>query len=70
MEFRDISSETQRTYTFPGGDAVTIEAPVKLHVSASQTHRIVDAKGGSHIIPWGWIHLAFTVKPGSEPFSF
>ena len=68
MKFDDISSEQRRTYTFPGGDKVTIEAPLKLNVSASGGHRVIDAEGNSHYIPFKWIHLEFQTKPGADPF--
>ena len=69
LEFQDISSEVSRTYTFPGGDTVTIAAPVGLNVSESGGHRIEDKAGVAHYIPAGWIHLTWTVKQGPL-FSF
>jgi hypothetical protein len=66
----DISTEMVRTYTFPGGDKVTIRWPLKLHVSASRGHRIVDAAGKGHYIPFGWIHIEWEVKPGAPVISF
>ena len=70
LNFEDISTEQLRTYTFAGGDKVTIVAPIKLSVSSSGGHRIVDAAGSSHYIPFKWIHLEFTVKEGAPAFSF
>lgn len=66
--FTDISSETYREYTFPGGDRVRIENPLWLHVSKSNGHRVFDANGKSHYIPTGWIHLQWEVKEGAPNF--
>lgn len=49
-------TEKQRTYTFPGGDKVTLENVTELKVSESGNHRI-KAGGKLHIIPVGWIHI-------------
>lgn len=70
MEFKDISSEEQRTYVFPDGDKVEILHPLEINVSESGGHRILDAAGYSHYIPDGWIHLYWTTKPGSPHFVF
>lgn len=68
LEFTDISSEQWREYQFLGGETIRIEAPLKLNVSESGGHRIFDAKGVSHYIPAGWIHLKWTVKDGEPNF--
>jgi hypothetical protein len=70
MEFKDISDEVHRTYEFPGGDIVTIIDPIKINVSKSGGHRILDAAGTSHYIPPKWIHLKWTVKGDSPAFVF
>lgn len=66
-KFVDISSEMERTYTFPGGDKVTIVKPQKLSVSASG-HRVFDYEGYSHYIPKGWIHLRWKANGGCSHF--
>lgn len=61
LDWKDISHEIYRTYTFViEGHRVdiTIRNPVKLNVSKSGGHRILDAKNVSHYIPFKWIHLA------------
>lgn len=68
LAFEDISSELYREYRFLGGDMVRIEAPLKLNVSESGGHRIFDAKGVSHYIPAGWIHLSWVAKDGEPNF--
>ncbi|WP_174278268.1 hypothetical protein [Sphingomonas bacterium] len=68
LSFADISSERWREYRFAGGDAIRIEQPLKLHVSESRGHRIFDAEGRSHYIPWGWIHLSWEAKDGAPNF--
>lgn len=70
MDFKDISTEQYRAYVFPGGDTVTVTEPLKLFVSNSGGHRIVDASGTSHYLPARWIHLSWKVKAGQPEFSF
>lgn len=69
LEFKDISTEEYREYVF-ADLIVRIEAPKKLHVSASGGHRIIDAGGVSHYVPTGWRHLSWQVKDGAPEFSF
>lgn len=68
LKFIDISSEKSRTYSFPGGDEVTINLPCKLNVSKSGGHRLFSADGVSHYIPNGWIHLSWIVEDGHPHF--
>ncbi|MEG3178728.1 hypothetical protein C8J44_3645 [Sphingomonas sp. PP-CE-3A-406] len=68
LEFTDISSEQWREYQFLNGQAIRINSPLKLNVSASGGHRIFDAEGISHYVPAGWIHLKWTVKDGAPNF--
>lgn len=71
LEWKDISMEEWRRYTFPNGDEVLIEAPLKLNVSASGGHRVASADGNGHYIPKGWLHLEWKNKPGvTEAVSF
>lgn len=65
--FSDISSEDYRSYTFPGGEVVTISKPLKLSVSAGG-HRLFDAAGISHYVPKGWIHLKWKAVEGQPNF--
>jgi len=67
-EFTDISSELYRKYEFPTGQVVKIDFPLWLHVASSGSHRIIDAQGFSHYIPWGWGHVLWKVKDGSPFF--
>lgn len=68
FEFKNISTEVYRTYTWGDGREITITSPIHLHVSKSGGHRIIDDAGFSHYIPSGWIHLYWTVKPGAPNF--
>lgn len=56
LEWKNISHETYRVYIFPDGK-IKIKKPVKLNVSESGGHRILDNKNVSHYIPYKWIHL-------------
>ena len=67
LDFKDISSEVECTYTFPSGQQVRVEGPQRLNVSASGGHRIYAADG-CHYVPAGWVHLRWTVKEGAAHF--
>jgi hypothetical protein len=69
-EFKSIADEEFRTYVFPEGETVTIQCPMKLNVSDSGGHRVVDSTGISHYIPSGWIHLFWKVREGAPFFRF
>ena len=66
-EFTDISSELFRTYTFKGGEEVTIPEPLQLSVSKTG-HRVFDASGTSHYVPFGWLQIKWKVKEGAPNF--
>lgn len=68
LVFIDISSEVSRTYRFPNGEYVTLDNPLKLHVSKSGGHRVFTADGNAHYIPSGWIHLCWKAKNGEPHF--
>ena len=58
--WKDISHESYRTYTFwKDGKFVKVKInhPIKLNVSDSGGHRILDDKNIAHYIPSGWVHL-------------
>ena len=65
----DISSEVYRLYRFQKGETVMIKEPSILVVT-DNGHRVVDQKGYSHYIPYGWIHLKFKVKKGEPHFYY
>lgn len=73
MEFKDISNEKYREYTFfKEGELckLRIDKPQWLNYNPkSGGHRIVDAKGMSHYVPGGWIHLTWDAKD-SGGFQF
>lgn len=70
LDFSDVSTEEERTYTFPGGHTVTITEPLKLNVSKSGGHRLFAADGVSHYVPAGWLGLSWKTKPGAPHFVF
>ena len=67
LDFRDISVELWREYTFDNEQTVRIEQPLKLYVSGNG-HRILDSAGVSHYVPLGWIHLKWRSKDGEPQF--
>lgn len=68
LNFTDISSEEYRQYLFGDGTTVKIEGPQFLNVSKNGGHRIFDAQGISHYVPYGWRHLSWKSKEGSPNF--
>lgn len=64
----DISSEEWRTYTYAGGNAVTIDAPQLLYVMPSGSHRIVDNEGRTHRPTPGYLMITWQSKPGQPAF--
>ena len=69
MEFKDISVERFRVYTFPGGETVRIDRPQEIAVSENG-HRIRDLLGRGHYVPAGWVHLEWEVFEGKPTFVF
>lgn len=69
LEFKDISSEEFREYTFTNGNTVRIEQPIKLNVSPSGGHRIFTALGMSYYVQpvQGWF-LKWRAKDGEPNF--
>lgn len=68
LEFKDISHQKYRVYTFPGREHVRIDNPTHLNISASGGHRLLDASGKSHYVPFGWIHIEWESKEGCPNF--
>ena len=67
LDFKDISTEIYRTYVFPD-KSITIDAPLKLHVSKNG-HRVFDKSGKSHYIPNKYIEIIWEVHEGKSNFS-
>lgn len=62
-EWNDISTNEYREYIFPDGFIVRIDCPMKLNVSESGGHRILDADGMSWYVPSGWRALRWMGEP-------
>jgi hypothetical protein len=63
--------ETQRTYTFPGGDQVVLKNVHEIKVRPSGDHRVKTYNRGVptlHIIPAGWIHIEIKTRSGRWSF--
>lgn len=59
-------NEDARTYVFPGGDTITIEAVRELRISASGNHRLITADRRLHIIKPNWLHIEIQSKKSWE----
>lgn len=71
LEFKNISSEKFREYTFPNGNIYRIDGPIALHVSKSGGHRVICDNGKCHYVQprEGWA-IRWTVKNGSSHILF
>lgn len=73
LDWKDISDEKRRTYTFPGGHTVTVHSPNKLAVKSKpngDSHRIADVFGNGYYIPSGWLMISWQVKDGKPAMAF
>lgn len=70
LQFKDISAEEYREYTFSNEAKVKIEKPLLINISDSGGHRLFTESGESHYIPAGWIQLKWVAKPGEAHFDF
>jgi len=63
MELTELNpTETSRTYTFPGGDTITLEGVTHFLARESGTHRLKTADGKLHIVRANWIHIEIDAK--------
>lgn len=70
LVFKSIKQELFRTYKYANGPALTITAPIALHVSKSGGHRVLDSAGVSHYVAPGWYHLFWRNRKGAVAFAF
>lgn len=74
LKFFDISNEQYRTYFFPDGSKLTIEAPAKLnvkhHAGLYDSHRVVDKAGNGWYVPAGWIGIKWNNVKGADRIDF
>ncbi len=72
-DWKDISAEAWREYTFPGGSIYRIERPEQLAVKTTpdngDSHRIVCADGVCHYIPRGWIGIRWIGHGGKATYT-
>jgi hypothetical protein len=64
LEFKDISDEKSRTYTFPGGETLTL-TPGKIAISAIGGHRHETADGKHVYVSPRWLYFEI-----GAPFRF
>lgn len=76
LEWKDISNEAYRIYTFPGGDEVRIDKPQKLAITPPLTNRVgggshrVVAEGQDHYISYGWLSIRWIGHDGKSAYTF
>ena len=70
METKDLDGiavsvqEHTRTYTFPGGDTVTLKDVEQLTIRPSGVHRLQTKDGKYHVVPPTWIHIELELPEG------
>ena len=69
LNFTDISSETNREYTFPNGKKLVIKEPLYLNVSPSGGHRLYANNGYSYYVQpkEGW-SIRWKARKGKPNF--
>jgi hypothetical protein len=69
LNFSDISSETEREYTFPNGQKLVIKNPKFLNVSSSGGHRLyAEDNYGYYVKPSeGWF-IKWKTKANAPDF--
>ena len=70
----DISTESFRTYHYPGGTSINVPTPKLINIQKSSmgghSHRIQTEDGtGAYIAP-GWAAISWKVKEGAPIFTF
>lgn len=68
-DWKDITSEEYRIYSF-SDMKIKIDQPIKVLVSHSGSHRVLDASGKSHWISAGFKHIEWKAKDGEANFVF
>jgi hypothetical protein len=64
----DISSEANRTYHYADGVTFTIDAPYKLHVTDTGSHRVVAQDGRTYRPERGWLAISWQPREGAPEF--
>lgn len=77
LEFKDVTDEYSRTFTFPGGDRVVIQSPAFIMTKAPPkgtvgggSLRIIGLNGVVTYIPYGWISLSWVTRAGRPVVAF
>ena len=63
----DLTTEANRTYHYPAGD-FTIEAPQKLTVTDTGSHRVVAEDGRTYRPERGWLAISWLPREGKPAF--
>lgn len=77
LEFKDVTDEYSRTFTFPGGDRVVIPSPAFIMTKAPPkgtvgggSLRVIGLNGVVTYIPYGWISLSWVTRAGRPVVAF
>jgi hypothetical protein len=69
FQVRDISSEVVRKYLYPDGEVV-LDAPDRVFIAASGSHRIVGMDGWVTYLPAGWKAIQWLPVNPELPVAF
>lgn len=64
----DITSEQFRIYAYADGGRYRINAPDRLYVLPSGSHRVIDEDGIVHRPTPGWLAISWKPKVGAPEF--
>lgn len=68
-EWVDISSESARTYIYPGDVRITIREPQRLFVSEiHEAHKIATKTGEGYYLQPGWLVIMWNVPTYMDAF--
>ena len=76
LQWKDISNEAFRVYTFPGGEQIRIDKPLKLAINPPLTNRVgggshrVVAEGKDVYVTYGWLSIEWVGHNGESVYSF
>ena len=66
----DLSGELQRVYTYPDGTVIRIDDPMRLYVTSTGSHCVMNINDWVTHVPAGWIDLKWKPRDPENPVAF
>src|SRR6266404_1785668 len=77
LDFKELTDDLSRSFEFPGGDVITVDKPALMAgkpniygIPGGGSMRIIDLGGAVHSIPYGWLRLKWSPRPGFPTVAF